>query len=280
MMNNRLILSFLIIIELLSCKIKEENVVLSNTYKVEDLYLAIDSDNSKDINKIIASGININRELTNDEKSFLDYAISKGNQNAAVILIKNGAELNKKDNNGYTSFSKAVGKLSPVLISEFLSNGLNYKDHTFRNMNYFEYMLYKKDYLSALEFLKHREVYNYFKDNRSLFLYLIYYWNDRWSPIIGNYLINNGYSFDETIPYYFFAIDEHSKEAVVWLDSIGISSTNKYLDDNTGLFFTPIEYANNKLSELQMYLGKDYLGSEEDIKEVNKIVQYLELIRN
>lgn len=73
------------------------------------------------------------------------------------------ADVNYKDKNGFSTFAKSVGKLFPSFISEFLNEGINFQEIPIRNMNYFEYMLYRKNYSATLKVIKHGEVYDFLR---------------------------------------------------------------------------------------------------------------------
>ena len=106
------------------------------------------------------------------------------------------------------------------------------------------------DYLTALNFVSNPCVYDYFSKENNLFVYLIYYWDQEWGPTIGNFLLSKGYQFDNNISYYFYAIDEYSIDALCWLDSIDIDKNKKYFEERYKMYFTPLEYAENKLLDM------------------------------
>lgn len=277
-MLKRISIILIVFLFLVSCNSKKNNKNCNVSYDINDLVSAIDENNINIIQEALGSGFNINTTMGADNITLLDYAIDKNREHIAILLIEKGIDINHIDNNGLATFSKAIGNMSQILLNSFLLHGVNYTDIAGKDMNYFVYMLYKEDYESALSFISNDVVFNYFKDENDLFVYLIYYWNPDWSIKIGNILLNKHYNFDKHISYYFYAIDEYSLSAVTWLDSIGISTNEKYYEDRYGLDFTPLEYAENKYFEMINYLGKDYAYSQDDeeIIAMQEIIEYLE----
>ena len=277
-MLKRISIILIVFLFLVSCNSKKNNKNCNVSYDINDLVSAIDENNINIIQEALDSGFNINTTIGADNSTLLDYAIDKNREHIAILLIEKGIDINHIDNNGLATFSKAIGNMSQILLNSFLLHGVNYTDIALKDMNYFVYMLYKEDYESALSFISNDVVFNFFKDENDLFVYLIYYWNPDWSIKIGNILLNKHYNFDKHISYYFYAIDEYSLSAVTWLDSIGISTNEKYYEDRYGLDFTPLEYAENKYLEMRNYLGKDYAYSQDDeeIIAMQEIIEYLE----
>ena len=93
----------------------------------------------------------------------------------APVFVAPAMDLDMYRHHGLSTFSKAIGNMSQILLNSFLLHGVNYTDIAGKDMNYFVYMLYKEDYESALSFISNDVVFNYFKDENDLFVYLIYY---------------------------------------------------------------------------------------------------------
>lgn len=274
---NKILMLCIVYILLISCTSRKnernETIVLHN---VTEFISKIDSNEYKSIKEKIVIDFNINDTFGNENITLLDYAIEQNKEDLAIYLMSKGIDVNHVDSKGTSSFTKAIGNMTPNLLDSFLQCGLDYEVDTKKNMNYFVYMLYKKDYLSALTFIKNQSVLDFFKTKENLFIYLIYYWDSNWSSEIGNYLIENDYLYDNGQPYFFYAIDEFSLDAIKWLDSIGIQKSKRY-DERYECYMTPYEYAENKLFEMINYLGKDYKFSQEDaqISVLKNIIDYL-----
>lgn len=274
MRKNKTALTLIFIMLLISCKAKKTG---EKMYEINEIMLMIDKNDIESLKKVISSNFNMSETIGEDGITFLDYAIEQNKDEVALFLIENGADVNHVDQNGKATFSKAIGKISPRLLNAFLEHGLDFTSIVRNNMNYFVYMLYEKDYSTALNFIMNKSVYDYFSKENDLFVYLIYYWNSNWSPKIGNILVSNNYQCDKSLSYFFYAIDEYSLEAIKWLENIGFQIHEMFYDERFNVYYTPLEYANNKLFEMTSYLGKDYVYSQndEEIIALKKIIQYL-----
>lgn len=274
MRKNKAALFLIIIMLLISCRAKKTD---EKTYEINDIILMIDKNDVESLRKIIPSNFNSNETIDEDGITFLDYAIEHNKDDVALFLIENGADVNHVDQKGKTTFSKAIGKISPELLNAFLEHGLDFTSIVRNNMNYFVYMLYEKDYSTAFNFIMNESVYDYFSKEDDLFVYLIYYWNSNWSPKIGNIMVSNNYQYDRSLSYFFYAIDEYSLDAIKWLENIGFQIHENFYYERFNLFYTPLEYAENKLFEMTSYLGKDYVYSQndEDVIALKNIIEYL-----
>lgn len=273
---NMLLLTLFFLILIISCQ-KKEIHQRQNMIDVKTVISLIDDNKIKELDKLFDSGFNINEPIDDENNTLLDYAIINNQEQIAHYLISKGIDVNHVNKNGVSSFTRAIGRLSSNLLNSFLNHGLDYSHKNNKNMNYFEYMLYKRDYLTALNFVSNPCVYDYFSKENNLFVYLIYYWDQEWGPTIGNFLLSKGYQFDNNISYYFYAIDEYSIDALCWLDSIDIDKNKKYFEERYEMYFTPLEYAENKLLEMTNYLGKDYfyIDDDKELITLNKIIHYL-----
>ena len=277
MKTNRLLIVLFILVLLISCYSKKESITKKTQYDIQDFITMINKNDINEIQNCIHENFNIHETIGENKITFLDYAIKENKEEISLILISNGIDVNHVDKTGKTSFYKAIGHMSPNLLDAFLEHGVNYRSIVHKNMNYFVYMLYKRDYSIAYNFITHNSVFEYLKNDKNLIINLIYYWNSDWSPEIGNFLIQNKYQFSTEEPYYFYAIDEYSLSAVKWLESIGIKKSEKYYEERYNLYFTPYEYAENKYLEMSNFLGKDYAYSQDDdeVLAIREIINYL-----
>lgn len=87
------------------------------------LYEYAHQDNTELMKTLIDAGVDVNSEYKGE--SIIQGACLGGSLNAVKLLLKNGADINKKDDNGETCLPSAIYSSNKELVSFLIKNGID-----------------------------------------------------------------------------------------------------------------------------------------------------------